>query len=256
MYSSKSRFAVAAELMSSGRTYAFNVSALEPAWLAEANPHAARLWQVLPRGQNNQEGGKRASVDHPPFIELAGVRLPVAGHGRRPTVDIPLHAVPELLRVSLKSLPPQTKRWRARVITPYGVLARGGLHETLAVLPHLPWPAADATHDTRAPLGALLEPDRNLHTMMRYFDELCSPMLGPKVAQTGWLALVSNGGGGFWYDVLPDYPDALDATLEAVEHLLAAADETGDITGKLIALAQKLEDIGQRLEAAMHAATR
>jgi HrpA-like RNA helicase len=254
LYNSRTRFAVAAELMSSGRTYAFNVSALEPAWLAEANPEAARMWQAVPRSGRLRETPRQVTPKHPPFIVLNGVQLPVAGHGRRPTVDIPLQAVSELQRVSLASLPEDSRRWRARVISPYGVLARDGLRELLALIPHLPWPAPEATTKAQAPIGALLEPDRNLHTLGRHFSQLLQPLLGPQVPQAGWLALVSNGAGGFWYDVMPDYVEAAQASLAALEDLDEAGPATEALQPQLRDRMVQLESINSVLAAARQAA--
>jgi ATP-dependent helicase HrpA len=250
LYGYQGRFIVAAELMNSGRVYAFNVSALEPEWLAEVNPMVARRWRVGPA-----QGGRRGAEPRPSappvpkFLTLGSQRLPVSQKGRRPTVDIPMAAVTELAQLGPRSLPEGTGRWRARVISAYGVMLRGGLREIMVMLPYLPWPREGAT-SPHVPIGVLCEPDRNLHTLERHLPALLDPMLGTHVPQPGWLTLVSNGGGGFWYDVIPDFPDALGTTVDALDDLAEAGPEVAPIAEAVARQTERLLRLADALEAA------
>jgi hypothetical protein len=244
LYGGDHRFVVAAELMSSGRTYAFNVSALKPEWLGEVNPRAAKQWQV----RTPKQASRDAQPEVPAFLQLGSHKLPVAQKGRKPTVDVPLHAVAELMSLGVKALPAGTQRYKARVISHFGVLQRGSLGDLFRMMPLLPWPT-DEARSPHVPLGVLLEPDRNLHTLQRHLEHVLKPMLGPQMPQTGWLGLVSNGGGGYWYDVIADFPEALGATLAALDDLAEAgpeaasvAEEVARLTGRLLELADKLEE--------------
>ncbi|HET6345011.1 MAG TPA: hypothetical protein VFH51_08765, partial [Myxococcota bacterium] len=100
------------------------------------------------------------------------------------------------------------------------------------------------------PIGVLCEPDRNLHTLERHLDELLDPMLGPHVPQPGWLTLVSNGGGGFWYDVIPDFPDALGTTVDALDDLAEAGPEVAPIAAAVARQTERLLRLADQLEAA------
>lgn len=252
LYSTNQRFVVAAELMSSGRTYAFNVSALAPEWLAEVNPEAARLWQVLPKKRRIV---KEALVDKEPLpasITLGGVHLPVNRTRRRAMVDISLEAVDALQRAgAAASLPPGSGRWRARVVTPHGVFLRGPLPYVLSLLPHVPLPRANDPPLPRLPLGALLEIDRNAHTLARHFDFVGAAVGGPKQPQTGWLALVSNGGGGFWYDIIGDFPESVQTTAQALDDLTEYPVETEAFAAQLGALRAKFIDLEGAVEDAL-----
>lgn len=256
VYQTSERFAVAAELMSAGRTYAFNVSVLKPEWVQECNPLAAQQWRLTQKRGKRQDKPREELVLPPTFLHLAGFKLPIhARGGKRPMVDIPLAAVSQLQQISFDALPKDATRWRAQIICPYGVLARGSLHEILAMIPHIPWPEIDKEYNSNAPLGALLEPDRNLHTLGRYLSDLLQPVLGAKIAHPGWLALVSNGSGGFWYDVIPDFGDALRSSQDALDDLRDRhADETVSMAEKLTELWTQLRHQAERLSAALSAA--
>ena len=248
LYSRQERFAVATELMSSGRTYAFNVSALKPEWLAEVNPQAARQWQV--RSSKRKEREAQPRPEGPTHLDIGNIRLNVEAKRRRPMVDIPLDQIHALRQVNPNTLAPPTRRWRAQVSSPYGVLLRGSLGYVMALLPHVQWPS-DERKSPSVPLGALLEADRNLHALQRGLPLVTQPMTGADVPRPGWLALVSNGGGGFWFDVVHDYPEAVYTTLSALDDLAEAGPETTPLSATLKELIQKLAEHAHLLESAL-----
>lgn len=217
LYGSQSPFVVATELMSSGRTYAFNVAAVEPAWVAEASPEAARIFRLGPK-PGRGAGAPLAKPDKEPvpeFLQVGAVRLQVEDKGK-PTVVIGLSEVQKLINAPLEQLPRLGSRWRAKVVSPYGVLLRGKLLDVLEALGHVPWPK-EATQHVAAPLGVLMETDRTLHPVGRFAEHLMTAQLGPQVPLTGWLTLVTNRAGGLWFDVVADYVEALTLTLEALD---------------------------------------
>ena len=92
-------------------------------------------------------------------------------------------------------------------------------------------PKADMPRDV--PLGALLELDRNLHTLARILPKLLAPHVISKEKQGGWLALVSNGEGGFWVELVSDWIDALDTTLESLRDLRAALPDDDNLASQI-----------------------
>lgn len=224
LYGSSAPFVVAAELMSSGRTYAFNVAAVEPAWVAEASSEAARIFRLNGPGAKGAQTprARPAKETLPESIKVGQVRLDIDNKGK-PTVVIGLSQVEALMHAPLETLPQQYTRMRAKVTTPYGALLRGKLFDVLESLGKVPWPA-NTSQDARAPLGVLMELDRTLHPLARFAEHLMTAQLGPQVPLTGWLALVSNRSGGVWFDVIADYVEALVFTLEALDDV---RDSTG-----------------------------
>ena len=248
LYSRQEKFAVATELMSSGRTYAFNVSALKPEWLAEVNPQAARQWQVRSNKRREREAAPRA--EGPTHLDIGGVRLEVEAKRRRPMVIIPLERIHDLRQVNPATLDAATRRWRAHVSSPHGVLLRGSLGYVMALLPYVQWPSEERKSPS-VPLGALLEADRNLHALQRGLPMVTQPMTGKDVPRPGWLALVSNGGGGFWFDVVHDYPEAVYTTLSALDDLAESGPETTPLGKDLLELTRALAEHAQQLESAL-----
>src|SRR5690606_36872977 len=83
------------------------------------------------------------------------------------------------------------------------------------------------------PIGALLELDRNLHTLARLLPRLLAPHVMSKGRQGGWLALVSNGEGGFWAELVADWMDALNTTLASLRDLRTALPDEDPLASQI-----------------------
>ena len=255
MYSRKQRIVVAAELMNSGRTYAFNVSALEPEWLHDVNPEAARLWQITPKASARRvrDAAPQAApaAPLPNHISVNDVTLPVSHSRRRAVVEIAAESIAALTADGPITPPPGTGRWRARLTTAQGVFLRGPLSYVLALLPHVVLPGDSGAKSQTPPLGVLLEVDRNMHTLERYLDVIGMPVSTP---HNGWLALISNGGGGFWYDLIGDFPESVQATLQALEDLMEHSYEIAHVEERLLAMHKHYAELHERVTGALASA--
>lgn len=229
LHNTQHRFVVAAEIMRAGRTYAFNVSAMKPEWIAEINPHAAQKWRVQGKSKaatrKEQEQAEKAAT--PSHIVLAGIELPVDTRDRRPMVRIPLetaHALQNTLaeQIDWNALPPHASQWRACVTNPDGNLLKGRLFSVLRMLPYVPLPKEGDALKTTVPFGALLELDRNLHTIERFIGDVLCPARVPRMKHVGWITLVANGSGGFWFEVISEFVEAVSLNLAALQQLEAA----------------------------------
>ena len=247
------RLMVAAELFHSGRTYAVNVSPIKPEWLVEFHPEAARRWRIAPksgrRGATASSGTAGPSAAPavpaaPAQLRLGRISLQVNQSRRRPMVAIPLEVVPTLV-AEAAPLPDACERWKAQVHGEDGIWLRGGLPQVLAQLAWIPWPAGQPRLPRGLPLGSLLEVDRNLHVLQRFAPQLLSAVAGAGTPQPGWLALVGNGVGGYWFDVVPDFAEAVSLTDEALDALRDALGS--DWHADLAALRRRCSDYVQRL---------
>ena len=90
--------------------------------------------------------------------------------------------------------------------------------------------------------GALLEAERNVHAIARGLPRLLAPAMPLRGKRPGWLMLVSNGGGGYWYEVTRDYPEALETSLHAVRDLREALPGDDALQTRLTPLSNSLED--------------
>ena len=59
---------------------------------------------------------------------------------------------------------------------------------------------------------------QRIETIERFLDRLLLPVKPPRGA-LGWVGLVANGAGGYWFEIFWDYVQALEITTGAVEDL-------------------------------------
>jgi hypothetical protein len=215
LYGAQVKFVVACELVATARPYARQCSVLKPPWLAEARPDLAEAWGV--HGRVRPEAPRVAGGP----LKLGEVTLEVDARKGRPRVDIPAQAIPALREVTAADLPPGAASWQARLLVGRHIFATGTpLGALLAVLPHLPLPAADADLRCPVPEGLLLEVDRDQHALARHLPFLLQPMLPHHGKRPGWLTLVANGGGGYWFEVGMDWREVLETAMTSLEDLI------------------------------------
>ncbi|MBM4344708.1 MAG: ATP-dependent RNA helicase [Deltaproteobacteria bacterium] len=217
LYGSPPRFAVASEIVVSQRTYARQVTAVRPAWLAELRPDLAARWQLRPDKVRKDEGPPPAT---PKILQLGPVVLQVEGGKGRPRVDLGLEDARAVAVAGPQPLPDGAQRWQARIVVGDLALASGTpLGALLALLPVLPLPEQGADLRCAVPEGALLEVDRGRHALLRHLPSLLVPMAQHTGRRAGWAALVHNGDDGYWYEVMPDFRDAVETTAAALGQL-------------------------------------
>ncbi len=238
-------FAVAAEFVSSGRIYAFNVSALKLEWLHEVNAEAARAWQLT----KPKSSAPAAKPEAPSHIDVGDLRLSVQARRRRPVVEIPVDDITKLLH-NRKHVESAQLRWRACVMSGSNTLLRGSFAYVLALLPHIPFPDAN-TPQLPVAVGALLETDRNMHAIEKFIEALGQPVTTRVTPRPGWLTLVSNGGGGYWYDLCDDYTQCIYASIEALVDLRKDSMVSEACLKIIDRVGRQLEDQGNAIEKAL-----
>lgn len=247
LYSDPPRFVVAGDLIISGRTYAHRVSRLEAAWVREINPQAADRWNIRLKSKKKREA---VPPEELPAVLRLGERDPVecAVRARRgaPRVEIRLEDVPRLVAQLPVRLPNKEARWEAKLVDEQSTGKKGKptswgagtpLGALLELLPELPLPAPGEVPVSDLPEGALLDLERNLHTIERYLDRVLLPMKPTRSRRPGWAMLAANGGGAYWFEVIPNYPDAVDSTVYAL----------GDLQDRLPPGDPFAEQVGERL---------
>ena len=250
LYGQTPRFVVAAEIVISARAYARQVSVCRPAWVADLRPDVAQRWQLKPERLARGEGEKPPEV--PRELVLGGVTLEVDARKGRPRVDIPYAAIEALKLVTAADLPAGTAAWQARIVQDRLSFAQGTpLGALLALLRFLPLPAPGANLRCAVPEGALLEVDRNLHTLGRHLPRLLEPMAGNDARRPGWVMLVANGGGGYWFEIGVDFREVLEVSLLSLEDLVQNLPEDepllADIEAQIDRLRPQLEAVQEAL---------
>ena len=134
--------------------------------------------------------------------------------------------------------------WKARVSAGRHRFAQGlPPGALLELLPVLPLPAPDATLPRDIPDGALLETDRNLHTLEQHLGRLLEPCLPGRGKRPGWVTLVANGQGVYWYEIDTHFPQAIASTIEALRDLGQGLHDEDDLQKRLGGLLSRFEEL-------------
>ena len=178
---------------------------------------------------------------------MGPITLDVDSRKGRPRVDIPYEALHALQGLTAADLPQGAASWQARLVIGEHTFAQGTpLGALLATLPHLPLPKPGDNLRCSVPEGALLELDLNQHTLARNLAALLRPMLPSHGKRPGWVMLVANGGGGYWYEVGMDWREVLETTLTSLEDLQQNLDDADALQPQVQAL---LGQVRPKLEA-------
>lgn len=224
----EARFLVAGEIIVLARTYASQVAVLKPDWIAELDGELADRLNL--RQRREEKKGKPAKNTMPDSVTIRGATLPIVTRRGRVQVDVPYEALGLLREVGRQDfigLDPRVLDLKARILVDGDAWAAGTpLRALLEQLDDLPIPPPGTDLSCTVPDGVLFEADRNLHGLMRHLPTLLKPMRPSRGKQPGWLALVGNGAGGFWFEVMHAWPDTVEATDDAMTQLAAALDDT------------------------------
>jgi hypothetical protein len=68
-------------------------------------------------------------------------------------------------------------------------------------------------------------------------------MLPSKGKRPGWLMLVANGGGAYWFEVCPQFPEAVEATALSLDDLLGRLEESDALYERVIELSSSWGDV-------------
>lgn len=253
LFGARHRYVVATEIVEARRTYARQVSSLRPEWIAELDPDIARSVGIRPK-KGRDPSGAIDPATLPVSVTVGSVVIPVTLVRGEPRLDIPVESVSALIGASTDELPARALSWRARVSSKHHHFLPGTpLGTLLALLPYVPLPGPDERLGRESIEGVLLEADRNLHGIARHLDRLLVPMLPERGKRPGWLALVANGGGGYWYEVMSDFPDALQTTVAALEDLAQTLPAADPLEVRIDALAAGLAEPRDAVEGIMAA---
>ena len=245
------RFLVSADLIVLRRPYAAQVSAVRAEWLAHMHPDAARKWHVRVRDKGLHSRRKLTDSDVPASIDIGGLSLAVTTHKGRAVVQIPKEHVGKLAAMPLSAIDDEQRRLRSCVaIGGYRFSQGVQLRVQLRLLAIMPLPDGEEVSAPSAPIGAILEHDRNLHTIGRHLPQLLEPCAAPRGKTAGWLALVANGVGTYWFEVIPGLRDALTTTVLSVEDLDGRLPVGDELAGTVRETLEKLVPMADKVTAA------
>jgi ATP-dependent helicase HrpA len=208
-------FAVAAELIEHARAYAFHVSAVRREWLPQINPRATARFG----GKTRAAKTSQPTAEPPTHLRLGSLELKISQDRGRPTVELSLDQLPILASLGVADLAPEAAKVRAQVRwTSKNIFAALPLAKLLGVVRIAQFPQPEELPPKKLELGVLYELDRGRHGLENAMRWILKPAVTGKCA--GWLALVANGAGGYWLDLVPYFHDAVQATRLSAEALV------------------------------------
>lgn len=246
LWRSEQRFVLSTDLIVLRRPYAAQVSVLRAEWLAALFPDLASQWGLrAPRSPLHKRNVERAEL--PSHVVVGGVELSINVQRGKAYVDIPAEHVEALLRVPPRSLDADVARLKSSIhVGDYRFSPGVPLGAQLGQLAWMPLPEPDADLRCVVPEGALLDFDRNLHTIERHVDELMAPMLPSKGKRPGWCCLVANGVGSYWFEVIPGFRDAVSATALSLEDLIDRLDGHDDLIARLMPIHHAWSEVARK----------
>ncbi len=249
LYANPPRFAVATELVVSNRAYARQLSPVRPSWVVELRPDLAARWRLKSDRVEERKEISEPTVAalKPKELLLGGVALPIDWKKNKPTLEIPQRAIEQII-LSGEQPPPEARRWTAAVRVGDLLFGQGTpLQALLQQLPSMALPQAGVKLTCPVPEGALLEIDRNLHTIERHLVDLLTPAQGGQ-RRPGWVTLVGNGGGGYWFEVITDWREAVETTAVSLEALADDLDDDEPIREEVLARQETVEGLARTWE--------
>jgi len=232
-------FAVATEFVAFARPYAINVSAMRAAWIAEANPRAARTFGI----------GRLRSEKPPALseVQLGGVTFAVNSRKGIPTINIRLDQVEAVRRANEEELTAAIRKVRGRVCwTEKHSFAAQRLPKLLRTIRHAPFPQPGSTPPNDIHLGDLQDINRGRHHIEQGLKRLLEPATQGKSA--GWVALVANGGGGYWLDVVFHYGEAIQTSTVSLAELAGELYAGDELLDRVEQLQQEMDDRLEEME--------
>ncbi len=218
LWSSRTRFAVAADMMRSGKTYAYFASAISPTSVAEFAPEFARTYGVKTVKKPVAAAKPEKTEEAHKTARLGGIDITLHHIRGKQVARITIEQAKRITPVEISALPRNAQKWRMVLELPYGVLNCGPLIPATRWIGLIPWPTEKPKRGP--PIGAVLEWDRNLHTIERFAGHVLLPAKLPDGAKSyGFLMLVANDDGGYWFDVARDFLEAASSSLAALQNL-------------------------------------
>ena len=112
----------------------------------------------------------------------------------------------QLAKIDPRDIPKDYSRWSARVVTNQGAFGSGTSLQRLAKLGRaMTLPEPGQRLERLDIEGAILDAEYNWPTIEPLLERLLEPMLPARGRSPGWLALVANGMGEYWFEVINDF---------------------------------------------------
>jgi hypothetical protein len=87
--------------------------------------------------------------------------------------------------------------------------------------------------------------------LLRHLPRLAAPLTTGNGRRGGWLMLVANGAGGYWFEVAGEFREAVEVTATSLEALRDEAEYDAEANTLVEAAIARMADLQQRLRSAL-----
>ncbi|MFW6139164.1 MAG: helicase-related protein [Spirochaetota bacterium] len=224
MYKQRPQLIVAGEIMKTSQMYAMSVSPLKPEWLERISPEVYSLFFEKKKKRRKPAEARRNYTN---FIKIGGETFKIKFTGKkRKTVIFPYEKLKRVL--SSVNFLQDYKGLKGKVVLDgYELLTGMNLNRIFYLVPKI-----HGTENilTKWPKNARFEYLRDAHEIVRYVPYLLYPCKKARSKnKLGFLTLLTNGDGMYWYTSYRDIVHAADECISSLEYLF---DENINILNK------------------------
>ncbi len=219
MYRERPEYIVAGEIMRTSQMYAMSVSPLYPGWLKKISPDIYELFvgkEIRPKKK------PAAAHDFTNYIRIGRETFEIQFvKGKKKVVQLPYDKLERAVRSLDVSKLPDYKGLRGRVLfNGFEILSGIALKRIIEIAPKL---ILNGHVVTKWPRGVHFDYVHDSFEIVRYIPDLLKPSRTMKSKKKlGFLTLLTDGSGSYWY---ASYRDFIQALEEAVSSLEALTDE-------------------------------
>jgi RNA helicase HrpA len=216
MYRQRPEFIVAGEIMRTSQMYAMSVSPLTPELIGRISRD---LYDAFIRKPGKPKAKAKGERDYTNFIKVGHQRFEIEiGKKKKKTVVLPYDNLMKNLS-SVETSSVDYRGLRGKIIFQDGEILSGmALNRILQIAPRLTF--LNRVVD-KWPRGSHFEYVRDSFHIVRYIPNLLQPAHKTKSkSKLGFLTLLTDGNGEYWYSSYRDFMQALEESISSLETLI------------------------------------
>jgi len=217
MYRERPEYIVAGEIMRTSQMYAMSVSPLYPGWLKKISPDIYESFVGKVRKPKKKAAAER---DFTNFIKIGRETFEIQFLKRnKKVVILPYKKLEHAVRSLDVSRLQDYKGLRGRVLfNGYEILSGVALKRIIEITPKL---TLDGHVVEKWPRGVHFDYVRDSFEIVRYIPNLLKPSRTMKSKnKLGFLTLLTDGNGSYWYASYRDFIQALEESVSSLEALI------------------------------------
>jgi ATP-dependent helicase HrpA len=217
MYRQRPEFIVAGEIVKTSQMYARSVSPLSPELLRMVS---YELYTSFVKKKGVPAKKRAAERDFTNRVKIGrGVFDIQLDSKKKKIVLLPLQSIQKAISgIDIEQLQ-NFKGMKGRVLVEnFEILSGMNLHRILQVIPKI---REGEKILERWPRGVHFEYERDAYQIVRFIPDLMTPCTKTKNSKKcGFLTLVTDGGGSYWFSSYKDFSHALEESLSSLETLI------------------------------------